>query len=56
MTRLNTNTSALLANTDLLTVFIGYHASADLYPTEAALLAAGPIKTLTNQTITVTKS
>jgi hypothetical protein len=50
---LNTTAAALLNQTDLLTVFLGYHASTQVYDSEAALVAAGKVLTMANQTVTI---
>lgn len=50
---LNTTAAALLAQTDLLTVFLGYHASTTVYDSEAALVAAGKVATMANQTVSI---
>jgi hypothetical protein len=43
----------LLAQTELLTTVLTYHVSATVYPTVESLVAAKTVKTLTDDTLTI---
>ncbi len=46
-------TAQLLAQTDLLTAVLANHVSTSIYPTVASLVAAKTVKTLINDTLTI---